>query len=563
MKIQRPVPEKTRRDQGRASDPRNSAWVAANAGSGKTHVLAQRVIRLLLQGTRPDRILCLTFTKAAAANMSERVLRTLAKWSTLPDSELCDAIVATGEPRPQRAADLALARVLFAKALETPGGLKTSTIHAFCEGLLHIAPFEANVPASFSVLDDRRKNELLARARQDVAAAARADPSLTSALQRIASEVNSKFHQTVTSALEDGKLFRALNSNAAHPDLRVALGAGPNDSASKVLREIASGGLPPANWLILADFMGGGSVTDQKRGSLFRDAYAQLTANDLELAVSSLASIYRTKTDGAPATVLTRALANARPDLSEMLETEQKRFRRLWDRLAAVRIADRTIALGVVVNAIQDRYEHLKIMHQCVDFDDMIDRTLTLLSRSTAAWLLKKLDGGIEHILLDESQDTSSEQWQIIEYIVADFYSGCGQLPRSRTIFAVGDEKQSIFSFQGAEPELFSAKRKAFKQRVRGVNGKFEAIEMHLSFRSAPGVLAAVDKVFATAERGRGLSGRREHVPTVHEAWKAEAPSIIELWDVIPPQIANRIGIGDCRSTTAMKPTRRLRRLGA
>ena len=219
-----------------------------------------------------------------------------------------------------------------------------------------------------------------------------------------------------------------------------------------------------------------------------------------------------------------------------MLETEQKALRRLWDRLAAVRIADRTIALGVVVNAIQDRYEHLKIMHQCVDFDDMIDRTLTLLSRSTAAWLLKKLDGGIEHILLDKSQDTSSEQWQIIEYIVADFYSGCGQLPRSRTIFAVGDEKQSIFSFQGAEPELFSAKRKAFKQRVRGVNGKFEAIEMHLSFRSAPGVLAAVDKVFATAERGRGLSGRREHVPTVHEAWKAEAPSIIELWDVIPPQ---------------------------
>jgi ATP-dependent helicase/nuclease subunit A len=537
MNTPRPIPEKARRDQCRASDPCNSAWVAANAGSGKTHVLAQRVIRLLLQGTRPDRILCLTFTKAAAANMSERVLRTLAKWSTLPDSELSDAIVATGEPRPQQPAELAHARILFARALETPGGLKTSTIHAFCERLLHIAPFEANIPASFTVLDDRRKEELLARARKDVLKSAQQDASLTSALERIAGEIGSKFQNLFKSALEDRKLFQALNSNNAFRDLRTALGAEPNDSVNEIMRALVEDGLPPSDWLILADFMSAGSVTDQKRASLFREAYASRTSGDFVSAVSSLASIYLAKTDKSRAIVLTKALGRARPDVLDLLETEQDRFIRLWDRLAAVRIADRTIALGVVVNAVQDRYQHLKLMHQCIDFDDMIDRTLTLLSRSTAAWLLKRLDGGIDHVLLDEAQDTSSAQWKIIEHLTDDFYSGFGQLPRARSIFVVGDEKQSIFSFQGSEPELFSEKRKAFERRVCAADGKFESVEMTLSFRSAPGVLAAVDKVFATPERSRGLSGRRDHVPTVHDAWKAEAPSIIELWDVISPQV--------------------------
>jgi ATP-dependent helicase/nuclease subunit A len=188
------------------------------------------------------------------------------------------------------------------------------------------------------------------------------------------------------------------------------------------------------------------------------------------------------------------------------------------------------------VNAIQDRYEQLKVTRQCVDFDDMIDRTLALLNRSSASWLLKKLDGGIDHILVDEAQDTSAAQWEIIERVTEDFFSGEGQSKRPRTIFVVGDEKQSIFSFQGAQPELFSLKRKAFAQRIEGAGRKFEPVDLHLSFRSAPGVLAAVDTVFATPERSRGLSARQDHVPTVHEAWKGELPSVIEVWDVISPQ---------------------------
>jgi ATP-dependent helicase/nuclease subunit A len=528
------VPEKTLRDQARASNPRNSAWVSANAGSGKTHVLAQRVIRLLLDGNRPNRILCLTFTKAAAANMSDRVFRTLAKWSTLPDTELSEAIAATGESRPDRPEQLARARVLFAQALDSPGGLKTLTIHAFCEKLLHSAPFEANVPASFSVLDDQGKDELQTRAWHDVLSAAHDDISLAFALERIAQDVGPDVQRFVKRIFDKSALFRALDSDETRRELRLALGADPYDTVETVIRSIALGGLSPESWPEIADVLCSGSVNDNKLGAKFGAAYDHWTSGNLESTVRTLASIYRKKTDGNAAALVTKTLARAAPETVQALKAEQQRVLLLLDRLAAVQIADRTIALSVVMNRIQDRYEELKAIHQSVDFDDMIQRTSTLLSRSSASWLLKKLDGGIDHILLDEAQDTSAAQWNILERISEDFFSGEGQILRSRTVFAVGDEKQSIFSFQGARPELFASKRSSFAQRIHSSGGKLEQVDLYLSFRSAPGVLAAVDKVFARHERSRGLYGRQEHVPTIHEAWKRASPSVVELWDVIP-----------------------------
>src|ERR1700719_3967807 len=158
------IPSDVRRVQAAVSDPAVSAWVAANAGSGKTHVLAQRVINLLLAGVEPEKILCITFTKAAAANMGKRVFDTLAPWTTLDDAGLDAAVLdrsgltlGTSLPGAKRA----LARRLFARALETPGGLKVQTIHAFCAQLLHQFPFEANVTARFSVLDEAQQTQLL------------------------------------------------------------------------------------------------------------------------------------------------------------------------------------------------------------------------------------------------------------------------------------------------------------------------------------------------------------------------------------------------------------------
>ena len=170
----RKVPHRRRRGRRAPPIPTASAWVSANAGSGKTHVLAQRVIRLLLAGTPPGRILCLTFTKAAAANMAERVFKNLAAWSSLDDDALASAIEATGAPRPSEAQQLGLARKLFARAVETPGGLKIQTLHAFCERVLHAAPFEANVAAGFAIIEEVQQAQLIARAKMEVLAQARA-----------------------------------------------------------------------------------------------------------------------------------------------------------------------------------------------------------------------------------------------------------------------------------------------------------------------------------------------------------------------------------------------------
>jgi ATP-dependent helicase/nuclease subunit A len=169
------IPDAVRATQARASDPASSAFVSANAGSGKTHVLVQRVIRLLLDGVPPEKILCITFTKAAAANMAERVFTTLGHWVTLHDDELDAAIRDAGIARPD-AKLRGRARELFACALETPGGLKVQTIHALCTRLLQQFPFEANVPARFAVLDERDQAEMMERANLKVLLDASRDP---------------------------------------------------------------------------------------------------------------------------------------------------------------------------------------------------------------------------------------------------------------------------------------------------------------------------------------------------------------------------------------------------
>src|SRR5579862_4209972 len=147
-----------------ASDPEISAWVAANAGAGKTYTLANRVARLLLADAPPEKILCLTFTKAAAAEMQHRLFKQLGEWSMLPDDALTARISEIGALPDE----LPKARRLFAKALETPGGLKVLTLHAFCQLVLTRFPIEAGVTPGFEVLDDAAARALVADARQKV-----------------------------------------------------------------------------------------------------------------------------------------------------------------------------------------------------------------------------------------------------------------------------------------------------------------------------------------------------------------------------------------------------------
>src|SRR5215218_5490185 len=269
----RVIPEDVSRRQIEASDPAVSAWVAANAGSGKTHVLAQRVIRLLLGGVAPEKILCITFTKAAAANMAKRVFDTLAVWTALDDAALDAELRQIGIKKvdPARRAH---ARRLFAAALDTPGGLKVQTIHAFCTRLLHQFPFEANVAARFAVLEERAEAELIDKLRLEVlmVAAAAPDGALGRALSTaITAAADQTFADLVREAIAERDALTAWidhagGIDAAVADLSGALGIDPADSNERINAEIVEGPiLPSGHWTALAALLATGSAADQKQ----------------------------------------------------------------------------------------------------------------------------------------------------------------------------------------------------------------------------------------------------------------------------------------------------------
>ena len=539
MSVQtRPIPADTLDKQRRAADPAGSAWVSANAGSGKTFVLTRRVVRLLLDGTAPSRILCLTFTKAAAATMAIKVFETLAKWVTLDDSALTAAIVETGAPRPT-AETLAQARRLFARTVETPGGLKILTIHAFCEKLLHRFPFEANVPARFAVIEEVRQQELLTRAQEAVLASAVARPetAVGAALGTLARDLsNATFAALVRELAGHFEALRETIDEAGGPDglvdaLRAALGV-DDRGVLAIERAMLEDGLPRSEW----DSVGRHLVSRSPKGSATGDRLILAAAAPEPLRLALYCDVVLTqRLEPRADTYLPKALRTAEPDLCARLDAERQRLGALLQARRAATTVERTVALVAVAGAVLDEYTLTKRRRGLLDFADLIVRTRHLLARSDAAWVLYKLDSGIDHVLVDEAQDTSPEQWEILDALTRDFFAGAGQSTVPRSFFAVGDEKQSIYSFQGARPAMFEAARADYAKRAEQAGQRFARIDLHLSFRSVTEVLAAVDGVFAHADNARGLSAGSDGAPP-HEALKRSAPGLLEIWPAIGPQ---------------------------
>lgn len=544
------IPADTRAQQARASDPRASAWVSANAGSGKTFVLSRRVVRLLLDGVDPSTILSLTFTKAAAANMANRVFEILAGWVSLDDAALAAALAEIDgvAPSPER---MEAARRLFARAVETPGGLKIQTIHAFCERLLHLFPFEANVSAAFEVLDDAGAAEMLAEARYGLLATAAAHPDgddarALAAVEAVAGQAG--FDPLMEQALGlRAWLGRQIGDRdglrATRSRLATALGVDPDETAEDVARTIVTGGLPASEWPSVADTIGAFAPTDRKQADLLRAAAA---ADDVTAAARIYGTIFLTADDQPRKSIVTQAVRKAHPSLAARLDAEQARVDVLVKRRKAVDALGNTLALLHLAEAISRRYERAKSARGLLDFDDLVARTLTLLSRADAAWVLYKLDQGIEHILVDEAQDTSQAQWDILRAIADEFTAGRGSNPRVRTVFAVGDAKQSIFSFQGADPQAFETTRRRFGERFEDLRRaaadplrwRFEDVRLHLSFRSAPDILTAVDTVFGQPEHFHGLSWDPGETATVHASARRDAPGRVEIWPLETPVAA-------------------------
>jgi ATP-dependent helicase/nuclease subunit A len=533
------IPPAVIENQHTASDPALSAWVSANAGAGKTHVLAQRVIRLLLQRHDPAKILCLTFTKAAAANMANRIFATLRDWIALDDDQLDEALAETGA-RAGGAEQRQEARRLFARALETPGGLKVQTIHGFCTRLLQQFPFEANVPARFRVLEDMEQRQLLEQIRRAVLFEASNDPGsrMGQALTAIISAVSDyTFQEGLDEAIRErdrvqGWLADAGGLDEAAAQLSRRLGIEPQETLEGIEAEMVDGPhLPREQWLEVEGICRTGTSNDQSQARRLQEAAAATGRTRVEIYLA----IFFTG-DGPRKSILTGSLVRKHPDLARRLDSERDdRLPALCVRRNAAMIRDRTMALIAIASEVIGRYRREKNRGGLLDFDDLIARTRDLLRNVDAGWVHYKLDLGVDHVLIDEAQDTSPEQWDIIRMFVAEFTAGAGARGAvNRTVFAVGDHKQSIFSFQGAEPEAFDRAKHHFDNAYRNAGLPFHPIDFRYSFRSAPLVLQAVDAVFLQPDAHKGL--RADPVATEHEAVRAAAPGLVELWGLVQPE---------------------------
>jgi len=533
------ISHETRERQRRASNPRASAWVSAHAGSGKTHVLSQRVVRLLLSGVAPSRILCLTYTKAAATNMAARISSILSNWSLLSDVELAEEIIATGA-NPPNAGELLFARRLFARTVETPGGLKIQTIHAFCERVLHLFPFEANVTAGFRVLDDIERSELLERARhQTLRDAVLNQGEFSNALQRVAALTSRRgFQELIGELLRHRSILGELaDVDAYSARLRRHLGLAKGETLASVEDEILTRGLAQAEWPAIARALREGGVQDCRLAEYFETASAIARGADCIDVYLGIFFVGGSEARGAgKQKLISKESQKRHPELLARLEDERERLVPLVEKRKAAAAFERSLALVKVGDAIIASYQRLKQSRGLLDFDDLIDRTRALLRRTSVSWVLYKLDQQIDHILLDEAQDTSSAQWDILDSLAQEFCAGAGARSCGRTFFAVGDEKQSIFSFQGAEPEKFDAMRRNFQAKFSRAELHFERVELTRSFRSVPDVLKAVDAIFRLEDNRRGLSSDLEEPELRHEAHKIDAPGLVEIWRPIGSQ---------------------------
>lgn len=527
-------------EQKTASNPEASAWVGANAGSGKTHVLVDRVTRLMLAGVDPMSILCLTFTKAAAKEMANRLHERLGGWVGLSNADLSERLTQMGHDQVDRQT-LARARRLFTTALETPGGLKIQTIHAFCERILQLFPVEAGLAPGFEVLESSQSKQLLRQARDQVLRLAQGaeDSVLAKALDIVTRHSHSdSFDALLERLLSERQALKDAMAQHGSIDgigeaLRHHLGISPEQSIEALReqflmfdRETIEGMIP----LLSASL-----ATNQKTA---RNFSALLAETDSAKAEALYRRIYY-GVDGekpkAITSVITEKLMKDNPWIRDWLSEEMRRSLSVIEQIDNLTRIEATCALLTLAAAMIAEFEAAKRFRGAYDFDDLILKTRELLvDKATAQWVLFKLDRGIEHVLVDEAQDTSLSQWQILMALTEEFFSGSGsRAAPDRTLFVVGDRKQSIFSFQGADPDAFEESRAFFEHKITDVGQLFKPVDLTVSYRSTAEVLKSVDVVFAEGTRARvGLDG--PHAQTLlHQSNRGNAPGLFELWPLM------------------------------
>ena len=523
------------KQQRAAADPAYSVWVEASAGTGKTKVLTDRLLRLLLAGVEPQRLLCLTYTKAAAAQMNERISSYLSKWTIMSDEDLgadIENLLGTQLTGQNRENLIRSARMLFADLLDTPGGIKIQTIHSFCQDILKRFPLEANISPYFDVLDDRGREDVLARIKKELLADEINETSpIKSAVEYFTHNLSEYSfpkvlnHITANRAILEEVLEKYAGLEQFLPILARHLNvtdSDDEDTLKAVFMQSVNHDEVKRN---TEAWSHGGKSDREKCDKLSRIFSHKQTAADYEIYKTVFLTV-----KGQPLSERYMAGKDAQKADEELLNRayqEAERLQKMNQKLEKLRLYNSTKYFLILAEELNRKYREYKEQKSVSDYDDLILLTRRLLSDpTTAAWVLYKLDGGIDHILLDEAQDTSPEQWDIIKYLSEEFFAGAGINNKRNTIFAVGDRKQSIFSFQGADPDKFDTMSKYFADKA---GNSFKKVNLEVSFRSAPAILQTVNKIFASPDTAKGVVSDGETVN--HKPFRAGEFGHVEIWE--------------------------------
>ncbi|KZE16249.1 MULTISPECIES: double-strand break repair helicase AddA [Sphingomonas] len=556
--------QRLKNDQAAASDPHRHVWLSASAGTGKTHVLSARVFRLLLRGVDPAAILCLTFTKAGAAEMAERVASRLARWVRLPTAELKADLFALGEDVNDPAL-LARARTLFARVLDAPGGgVRIQTIHGFCQSLLAGFPVEAGLVPGFRPLE----------AREEAGMAREALAELLVEEQRTGSSRIGDAIAAMSLRMGEGAAENFLRECAKRPQAMTELPSGiqpflrraldlPSMPIDEMLAEACSDDEFDCDALerLAAANLAWGTATGKKTHGAIMD---WLAASPVERAarVRDIRKIFFTAED-----TLRKASAKlvaAEPDYDELAYAVGGRAGELIEEAARMGYADALADALEAGRAYADAYVRAKRRAGAVDFDDLIRETLNLLAQpGIGDWVRFKLDQTTEHVLIDEAQDTNPQQWAIVRSLVEEFFSGDAvRTAGMRTLFVVGDYKQAIFGFQGTDPIYFRAAHVDFERRAalpddyRGDARELDTLSLTHSFRTTRPVLEFVDAAIAALpDPGMGIDA-----PDTHDS-EVPGPGTVTLWAptvVETPDDAEEGWIDDVTRVIATKIAREI-----
>lgn len=501
----------------KAISPRHSAFVSASAGSGKTKILIDRLVSLLISGVKPNKILCLAYTKAAANEIISRIEKRLYDFSSCSDEKIIEYLseIGFGGVKDEL---IRKARCLLLEFIDSREQLNIQTIHSFAQNILNKFPFEAGINFNFTLLDENKASFFLESAKNVLLENVHLYEHTSESLSYMSWHIKEySLNELILQIIENREKLDVFFSDGKDLSSYLSENQDEDKLAEEFIKQISFSELD-------LEILSNGLKSDLARAEKFKK-FLQLTLSGKKIGLNDYISCFLTQANEKAKTLLTKKLSEENPSLLIKMEEEQDRVFKFVSQLKLFKETNLTNSFIVLAYHIRAIYQQIKTKENLLDYDDLVFYTRKLLADSEyAEWIRYKLDGGIDHILIDEAQDTSKSQWEIINKISEDFIYN-----RDKSLFIVGDGKQSIFSFQGAAPEIFYKLHQDLGDEV-------VKLELNKSFRSGSKLLSFVDKVFSQDKLKKFLvAGDEEIKHTAH----FEIEDEIEIWPIILDEEAN------------------------